>query len=290
MKHVSEPVTRVELLGGSVRVSPRQFPHLHDLVEQCADTLHVPVPEVFVRPDPTPGAFTYGPNSPILVLNSALVDTATPRQLAFVIGRELGHIKCGHVTYLTLISGLRQGLGALVGAIANPLLVSLFTWQRHAELTADRAGMIACQDLAAAEEALLQLCLGSGTLTAQANRDEFMRQARSLHGPHARLALALQPAPYLPQRCHALREWAAAPEYAALWDRDAAPGAVEPRLNEIARKVGETAAKATLESAAAAARGVDLAREWTNRFLTRGGFQAARPLDPEVALPSEEPI
>ena len=40
-------VWKSQLLGNSVKVGDRQFPRIHALAKQCADTLHIATPQVY---------------------------------------------------------------------------------------------------------------------------------------------------------------------------------------------------------------------------------------------------
>ncbi|MEW6557122.1 MAG: hypothetical protein AB1349_07190 [Elusimicrobiota bacterium] len=60
--------------------------------------------------------------------------------------------------------GLAVGgfIGDKIGALAQQaVLSSLLIWSRRAELTADRAGLIACQDIKIAERVIIKLGLGT---------------------------------------------------------------------------------------------------------------------------------
>src|SRR5699024_425371 len=64
-----------------------------------------------------------------------------------------------------------------VGAMAiQAILVALKEWHRKSELSADRAGLLACQDPDAAKRALMKLAGGSNL--SEMNPDAFMEQAR----------------------------------------------------------------------------------------------------------------
>jgi branched-chain amino acid transport system permease protein len=75
----------------------------------------------------------------------------------YTFAHELGHIKSGHVLYYQiamllpviaeLIGMATMGFG---GLISLPLEIALVRWQRMSEFTADRAGILACQDVNAA--------------------------------------------------------------------------------------------------------------------------------------------
>src|SRR5262249_15202102 len=61
-------VERARLLGNAVKVGPKQFPKIFALVDQCAQTLHVPPPQVYVTPVFALNAYTLGTSEDALVI------------------------------------------------------------------------------------------------------------------------------------------------------------------------------------------------------------------------------
>lgn len=153
---VNERTARLMLLGNSVRVDERQFPTIHRMLTEVGRVLDAPeLPELYVASDPTVNAMTIGMDRPVIVLNSALVDLMDEEELRFVVGHELGHALSGHAVYRTLLLRLMQFsgiLGALpLGGLGIRVVVAaLMEWSRKAELSADRAGLLATQDPAVA--------------------------------------------------------------------------------------------------------------------------------------------
>jgi Zn-dependent protease with chaperone function len=105
-------VWRSELLGHSVKVSDRQFPRIQEIVKQCATTLDIAMPSVYIVNQPTLNAATYGTNDDsFIMVHSALIDHFTDEELLTVIGHECGHIHNHHVVYLTALHYLTRMAG-----------------------------------------------------------------------------------------------------------------------------------------------------------------------------------
>jgi Zn-dependent protease with chaperone function len=307
IRHLGEPMTRAQMLGGAVRVSERQFGHLDRIAETCARMLHLERPEVFVVQEPRLNSHTYGHQRPLVILTSGLVDAMSEGQLAFVLGHEFGHIKSEHVLFVNLAEFLRSGAAASVQWLAAPAMLSLFAWQRYAEQTADRAGLIACQRIADAEAALIKLALGSSELFSQIDVDEYLRQTEGLTTGQAKLALALQNHPYTAQRVASLRAWAASDAYRALWEASPGdgrlpalpPGAeryaepLNPRVQEWAERCGTRAAEAVHAGVATLRRAQEQLRDWQRTVRLAAPLRRAEvaPAGPAPTVrPDEEPV
>src|SRR5262249_14066330 len=82
-----------------------------------------------------------------------------------------GHVMSGHALYHTLLVLLLNvsfsALPFLAGIAILPIQLALMEWYRKSELSADRAGLIACQDPTAALRVNLKFA-GGGALTKMA--------------------------------------------------------------------------------------------------------------------------
>lgn len=179
---VSERMIRMQLLGSSVRVTERQFPTVHRLYAEAATVLDVQeLPELYVSASPVLNAMTIGIDSPKIVLNSALIDLLDDEELRFVLGHELGHALSGHAVYRTLLSYLillsTTFSGLPIGLLGiQAIRLALSEWARKSELSCDRAGLLATQDLATAIR--VHMKLASGGHLADLDQTEFLAQAR----------------------------------------------------------------------------------------------------------------
>src|SRR3954452_19057025 len=101
---IGERSVRLLCLASSIRVSPRQYPLLHQMVGECATALDVqPVPELYVQQNPQPTAMTIGLDRPMIVISTGMLDLVDDDGLRFVIGHEVGHVLSGHAVYRTML-------------------------------------------------------------------------------------------------------------------------------------------------------------------------------------------
>ena len=176
----NERAFRLTYLAGAVRVSERQFPHIHEMVRDGAYILDLPeVPECYVLQTPVVNAMALGRDKPFIVLNSGMIELLDPEELRAVIGHELGHILSGHALYRTMLLILLQ-LAARAAFLPIALALTaiiwgLEEWFRKSELSCDRAGLLAGQDLDASRRVLMKLA--GGAQLSELNPDAFREQA-----------------------------------------------------------------------------------------------------------------
>jgi Zn-dependent protease with chaperone function len=177
----NERAFRLTYLAGAVRVSERQFPHIHELVRDGSYILDLPeVPECYVTQSPLVNAMALGRDKPFIVITTGMVNLYDPEELRWVVGHELGHILSGHAVYRTMLLIL---LGWATRAAFLPIALALTAiiwgleeWFRKSELSCDRAGLLAGQDLDAGRRALMKLAGGANL--SELNPDAFREQAR----------------------------------------------------------------------------------------------------------------
>jgi len=216
---------RLLFLGSAVRVDERQFPQLHRLLGEVGQTLDVAeLPELYVSQSPFPNATTIGMDTPFIVLGSALLDLLDEEELRFVIAHELGHAVSGHAVYQTLLQRLIELSGVLnsiPGGVlgVRGIVAALREWDRKAELSADRAGLLATQDVAAAFRVHMKLASGTRDLS-QLDQTSFFAQgqeyadAGDLRDSVLKLLLVEnQTHPFAVVRAAELRRWVDSGEY-----------------------------------------------------------------------------
>ena len=178
----NERAMRLNFLASGVKVSERQFPHIHEMLRDGAYVLDMEkVPELFITQTPIVNAMALGTNNPFIVLNSGLVDLLDAEELRAVIGHKLGHVLSGHAVYRTMLYNLiilaTRIAWMPIGYIGlRAIIWGLEEWYRKSELSCDRAGLLAGQDLDASRRVLMKLA--GGSRLAEMNADAFHEQAR----------------------------------------------------------------------------------------------------------------
>jgi Zn-dependent protease with chaperone function len=253
----SDRSLRLMFLASSVRASEQQFPQLYQMLMDGAYVLDMQrVPELFITQDPIPNAMALGTDKPFIVITTGLVDLMDAEESRWVIGHELGHVMSGHAVYRTMLYYLvnlaaRLALVPFAWIGLKAVIWALQEWYRKAELTGDRAGLLAGQDLAAGRRALMKLA--GGPRLAELSPDEFHRQAREYDAvPDVRegliklLQLLGQTHPFAVTRFVELDRWASDGEY-----QDILAGNYPRREDDSGTSVGDevkSAAKAYQDS------------------------------------------
>jgi Zn-dependent protease with chaperone function len=221
----------IESTFSAVRLSDNQFPAVYNLAVLAARILAMPsMPDVYVSGERLWDCVTYGSEANSFVLiGSALVSNFRGDDLLFLLAREMGHCRAGHALWKTVIrfllgeQGQRKGFfgsgGGVLSAL-NPLqLVSgtielpLLAWARQAEITGDRAGLLAVGSEEVARRVLLSWCLKSMMLYRHVNIDAWMQQLDDADEQITKLSeFAYASTPYITRRLKLLAQYARGPE------------------------------------------------------------------------------
>ena len=147
--------------GNSIMVTEKLSPRVYRLKKLAEERLcmNQDIP-MFITLDWNYNAFTAGVDKPIIVLNSSVVENFSDDELLYIIGHEMGHIKSKHMLYHWMANNIASWMfnnSIISGAALLGLIVALKEWHRKSELTADRAGYIACKNKEAAITGMMRL-------------------------------------------------------------------------------------------------------------------------------------
>ena len=171
-------------LAASVRIGPSQLPSVHESFVSVLTVLDLPgafekPPVLYVGQNPELNAMTIGSQNPYVVLTSRLVEVLDANELRAVMGHEVGHIMASHVLYHTALQILLGISVPLLSPGTLPLTavrLALLEWFRAAELTCDRAAVLAVDDPELVCRTLM--VLGAGLPSSQLSLPSFMDQVR----------------------------------------------------------------------------------------------------------------
>ncbi len=136
--------------AAAVKVGPKQYSSIHESLVRVCEILDTDVPPLYISQTPIVNAGAYGMDNPFIVLNTSLVEIASPEELEVVLGHEVGHIMSEHALYRTLLYMLltfATSVNPVIGQAAMPITLALLEWSRKAEISCDRAGLLSTQNL-----------------------------------------------------------------------------------------------------------------------------------------------
>ncbi|MCL4741181.1 MAG: M48 family metallopeptidase [Phycisphaerales bacterium] len=206
--------SRRRLLAGAVRVradlAPGAWRAAERVRERSGDGTRV---ELYVHSSAEiNAAVTCGGDRLLVILTSAAVERLDEEELSFVLGHELGHGVYGHLAMP--IGGVPRGMSARDA-------MRVMAWQRAAEVSADRAGLLCCGSVGAAASALFKslsgLSLAGGRVEPGALAEQWSELADAVAMGETAGAWAATH-PFVPLRARALLHY---------WESDQAGGLIE---------------------------------------------------------------
>lgn len=224
-----ERLIKLEYTGSGIRVGQKNFPILIQALDTACDILNYPLrPELYIQRSEELQAITLGVEHPIIVLTSEMVNELSPEEILFVIGREIGHIQNNHILYAEigfifpqLVDTLSYVTFGLSGLISGGLRYALFYWAQMAEYTADRAGLLACQDTYIAKMMFAKIAGLPEKHWANYDISDFEEQARSFEGFHEKtfdkfIRFIYGNNLWAVARAHEIMKWVESGDYARL--------------------------------------------------------------------------
>ena len=178
MEQGETETNRRRLLASGLRVTERIIPSLSNAVRYVQKITHLEDKnvETYVYEDPRQNAscMDFGDGNMFLLFSSSMLEKMNERELLFVIGHEFGHEFYNHVSMPV------SGMLTRIRDIPPEKALKLMSWSRRAEISADRVGLLCCQDLHASTTAFIKLSCGLTEPLVQFNEDDYVSQMRDI--------------------------------------------------------------------------------------------------------------
>ena len=102
-------------ISGAHEIQKVDNPRLYRIVENLAITEGLPMPKVYVIPDPAPNAFATGrdPEHAVVAATTGLLEIMDDSELEGVMAHELGHIKNYDIRVSLIVFGLVVAIGVI---------------------------------------------------------------------------------------------------------------------------------------------------------------------------------
>lgn len=237
-KHSLERVLRVQYTGSYLKVTGNHFPDVYDLIREVCKTINLTtIPEIYIFNGWGVDAHPVGAENPMIIVTRRAIDWLSTEELMGLLGHEAGHIKSMHMLYhdmaevIPILGDLTSGSTLGVGKVVSiGLEAALFHWFRMSNFTADRAGLLACQDYEAYIRYLMKSAGSPKSHFDTINKDEFIKQARefesfdydSLDKIAKAATIMWQNHPWTVMRASELLKWIESGEYQKILDKDTA--------------------------------------------------------------------
>ncbi len=223
-KHTVERIYTVQYTGSNLKVTKENYPLIHHYLEDACQILDLAnVPDLYIDWSYSINACTVGAENPIIILNSGLIDLCDDEEIMFIIGHEVGHIKSNHMLYHMMAQVINYVIDFLPGGsiFAGGFQYLLYYWYRMSEFTADRAGLLCCQNQEAMIRAFIKMAglpikefdnMQTNTFLQQ-SRDFQMLDFDSMNKVVKFLSIADSTHPWTVMRSSELLKWIDAGEY-----------------------------------------------------------------------------
>lgn len=213
-------LARGRLIGSSVMIHEAQYPRVFAIVKRACAALEIPMPLIFVREDNYVPVAALGFGEPYaLIISSHWIESFEDDELAFAIGRELGHIAAGHTRFLSLLS---------VNGNENPVISLIFgAWLRSCSFTCDRVGLLVCGSV---DAAMRSIAIASfHHFGRHVNLAQFAEQGREIATDGVlRMGEWLGSEPYATRRIAEMQRFAATEQFRRLEEWFLREEAVDP--------------------------------------------------------------
>ena len=212
-----------EAATNGIRLSEKQMPEIFDLAVYAARlTSLTHMPEVYISGERMWDVYSLGGYGGSFISIGSVLINFKPKDLLFLIAREMGHVRAGHVYWNTAMQFLMGEtrsqttiLGQGVLQFLNPtklvesaIEAPLMRWARHSEITADRAATLVTGDLSTARQVLTQWSMKSFPVYGKVNLEAWLEQEAAADDPYLRMSeWTMSTTPYLAPRLRILAEY-----------------------------------------------------------------------------------
>lgn len=181
MKIWSEQQFGLINMSTNLHLSENQMAKYYNMLPPICEKLGIEIPELFVKLDVYPNAYTYGDTKPFIVITSGLFETLPDELIPTVLAHECGHIACHHTLYTTMGQAILSGASTFVSGLGNialyPIQLAFAYWMRCSEFSADRAAIICDGSAEKSTEVMMRFAGYDKDIMAEADIDIFMNQA-----------------------------------------------------------------------------------------------------------------
>lgn len=175
-----------DLLGKTVRVTPKQFPKIHLILNEIESRTAMNVPDVYVYDDFFYGVEAKGLTSPWIEMSSKTIEELSEKEITFLLTREIGCIHYGYQSLNVLIERTIKQLEMGILPISNETTLETiksvcYRYTRLLTYSLDHLGYIVVDDITVATRSILSCVLNSPYLLDHVHVGEFIKQSENIN-------------------------------------------------------------------------------------------------------------
>lgn len=219
-----EAYNEIENQGEGINITFESLSGMHQqLLEACRILNIKDIPEYSTDWDFGPYHYSCGQNHRRIVMMSGSVDLFEEDEMLFTLGHELGHMVCNHKPYHMLLECfylpfINEGAFRVWASIIK---LPLFEWYRTSDYSADRVGLLCCQDINAALRTMIKKAGLPMKCYDKIDIESFKKQAIEFETNYAgfydktikALSIRSSEFPWLVVRAAKLLQWYESDEY-----------------------------------------------------------------------------
>lgn len=218
-----EAYNEVENQGEGINITSESLPQMHRQLVECCEVLGIKeIPAYSAEWFYGPYHSSNGEKHRRIVMMSGSADLFTDAEMSFALGHELGHLAL-HKPYHMLLETFYMPFvnDAAFKAWASIIKMPLLEWYRISDYTADRVGLLCCQDINAALSTMIKKAGLPRKCYDNIDIEGFIQQARDFDENLTSFmdktvkVLSIRSAefPWLVVRANKLLEWYESGEY-----------------------------------------------------------------------------
>lgn len=221
--NIMERIGEIEYSGEGIHVTRKSLPALYNQLQEACTILGIKeIPEYSIDWWYGVGGFTVGEKRKRMVLQSGTIDLLNTEEIYFMIGHELGHMISGHKRYHMLTEAMympviNSEFKIWMSIIKMPLL----KWYRYSDFTADRIGLLCCQNINVALSTMIKMAGLPKKYFNRINIEAFVEQAFEFNNKYVSnidklikyLSINAASMPWLVLRAAELLKWYQSIEY-----------------------------------------------------------------------------
>ncbi len=202
---------RERLLKHGIRLTERLSPRIYRIFGEVTAALEIDSQgEVFCLPDQEVNAFAIldireQQTHSLIGLTAGALEKLEDAELRSILGHELGHFLFGHNRLNALLTlDVNNPAATVLPSFGESLFLR---WRKKAEISADRAGLLACRDFYASSRSLMKATFGLSEKNLNLDIDALVGQIDEISGSSEMIEDVFASHPLLPIRLKALEHF-----------------------------------------------------------------------------------